>query len=199
MKKSVALSIIFSCIFISAFADNVLSLTNPKTNQSDIFRKGSYVVFGIKADKSVHEGFIREITDSSLVFDNSQVSLSQIDILAGNTRERIRAEKTAETVAAVLIVGGITALCVASAFTFQPNYHFHHHADFYPHVWINLGYAINWNTLPVDRSVHLRNYGNWSAAIVKEELPETKSEKDSPKPEKQKKKKNKTGDEVYGN
>ena len=107
MKKSIlALFILALFFFQGASADNILTLTNPKSNATDVFRKGSYLVFNTKSDNSVHEGFIRDITDSSLVFDNAQVSLSQIDVLAGSTKGKIVAGRVANAVANCLIVAG---------------------------------------------------------------------------------------------
>src|ERR1051326_1608210 len=199
MKKTLLFFIfLFSVSILQVSAQNVLALADTKTGETTTFRKGSYIVFGIKADKSVHEGFIRDITDSSLVFDNAQVALSQIDVLAGNTRERIHAQKTAETIGTILLVGGITALCVvasASSYHYHPHYH---HSEFHPQIWLNLGYIINWNTCPIDRSIHLRDYSRCTAKIVSED--QNASEKISPssdeKPKKEKSK-NDFEDDVY--
>ena len=191
-----AFSLLVALSAVKGFAQNVLVLTNPETQQKEIFRKGSYIVFGVRSDSSVHEGFIRSITDSSLVFDNAQVGISQIDILAGNSREHIPAQRTAETIGTILIVGGITALCIAaSASSFHSTPHYHH-VEFHPQVWVNLGYAINWGACPIDRSVHLRDYSKWKMSIVNEgQKISTPSEE---KPIKEKKNQTEIEDDVYG-
>ncbi|HEY4800718.1 MAG TPA: hypothetical protein VII99_16680, partial [Bacteroidia bacterium] len=119
MKKSFLPFLFFLLLFfVSASAENILTLTNPNSKETEVFRKGSFLVFSLKADKSVHEGFIRYITDSSLVFDDAQVSLSQIDILAGSTKGKIIAGKIARAVGDVLVIAGTTVFdCGLSFFS----------------------------------------------------------------------------------
>ena len=197
MKKALLIIVsLLTASFVQLSAQNVLSLSNPKTGETNDFRKGSYVVYGIKADKSVHEGFIRSITDSSLEFDNAQVSLSQIDVLAGSTRERIRAQRTAQTIGAVLIAGAITALCIASSSSFHSRNYYH--PEFHAQVWINLGYVVDWNFCSLNRYVHPHDYSEWNSSIVKEKVQAQKDISYDEKPVKEKGKKNLSGDDVYG-
>lgn len=215
MKKSLLFFIFaFSSFLVSA--QNILTLSNVRTGENHVFRKGSFVVFGMKADSSIHEGFIRGITDSSLVFDNAQVSLSQIDILAGSTKGRIVAGRIANGFANGLIVAGSGFFNVGIEF-FSASDGFY----YWPvggAIWLGgaviagVGYLFDWATCPLDHAVRVRNYRGWSAAIVKEEE-QTKQEtisapKDSsqavtlPVEEKHKKekrkRKNKFADDVYG-
>ena len=107
MKKALFLFfIIFLITTFQSSAENVLVITNPKSGESDVLKKGSFLVFELKADKSMHNGLIRTINDSSLEFDDGQVSFSQINILGGVARSRIAAGHVANAIGNVLIVAG---------------------------------------------------------------------------------------------
>jgi len=216
MKKAfLLLLVVFSITAFSSSAENVLVITNPKSGESDIFKKGSFIVFELKADKSTHEGLIRTINDSSLEFDDGQVSFSQINILAGTTKAKIVAGHVANAVGNVLIVAGTT--------TFNCGLNFFSYGDYYywpigGTVWIagacvaGLGYVIDW-AAPFDRHVRVRNYRGWEAHIANNEHTLVRENQVSPpadssktvlpdksdKPKKEKKKiKTSADDDVYG-
>ncbi len=174
MKRYIFLSAIFSIIALSALADNILLLTHPKTKETNVFREGSYLVFQLKADGSMHEGFIREIQDSSLVFDQSQVSLSQINIYAGSTKAKIVAGRVAHAVGNTLLFTGMTV------FDFGLNVMLYNDYYYWPiggSIWLagafiaGLGHIFDWAISPPDRAVRVRNYKEWSASIINEEQP----------------------------
>ena len=219
MKKSLLLFLLlFSVFTFSVFAENILTLTNPKTQETNVFRKGSYLVFELKADKSVREGFIRDITDSSLAFDDSQVALSQINIFAGSTKGNIVAGRVADAVGNALIIAGTSVFdCGAGIFANGDGSYY-----YWPiggTIWLagaliaGIGYAFDWASSPFDHVVRVRNYRDWNASIIKEEgqiidEPQILQPKDStqtitaPVPEKSKREKRKkrklSYDDVYG-
>ena len=169
MKKYFIL--LFIALTSQLLAQNVLTLTNPRNGEKDIFRKGSFLVFELKADNSTHEGMIRDITDSAIVFDYAQVSFSQIHVLAGTTKSRIVAGKVANSLGTALVIAGSTT------FNFGWNFFY---GDYYywpigGTIWMagafatGLGYALDWAT-PSDYRVRVRNYRNWEAKIVPEEV-----------------------------
>ena len=173
MKKIILIFIfLFSAFLQQVFAQNILTITNPKTQETHIFRKGSFVVFEIKADSSAHEGFIRSITDSSLVFDNGQVTISRVDVLAGSTKGRIVAGRIANGVANGLIIAGSTVFnCGLDFFAYSDGYYY------WPlggTIWLGgaviagIGYVFDWATCPLNHAVRVRNYRGWNAAIIKE-------------------------------
>ena len=176
MKKALLLLLVVIAFPIfSICAENVLTITNPKSGESDILRKGSFLVFELKADKSTHEGFIREINDSSLVFDYAQVSFSELNILAGTTKSKIAATKIANTLGGVLIVTGSTVFnCGLNFFSYGDYYYWPVGGT----IWMagacvaGLGYMLDWAT-PYnnhgDHHVRVRNYRGWESHIVKEE------------------------------
>ena len=220
MKKSLLLFFIALISAIIIHAENVLILTKPNSGETDVFRKGSYLVFELKADKSMREGFIRDITDSSLVFDDSQVSLSQINILAGSTKAKIVAGRVASALGNALIITGTTVYdCGLSFFSYGDGGYY-----YWPiggSIWLagafiaGIGYIFDWATSPLDYSVRVRNYREWNASIVSSPQPSSRGEEanqnkisypqDStqtvtpPAPEKSKKEKRKLSeDDVYG-
>jgi len=184
MKKSLLLFSFFFSVFILSVsvrlhgrtpsfsgAENILTLTHPKTQETNVFRKGSYLVFELKADKSVREGFIRDITDSSLVFDDSQVSLSQINIFAGSTKGNIVAGRVADAVGNAFIIAGISVFnCGLGIFTNGDGSYY-----YWPiggTIWLagaclaGIGYAFDWAARPLDHVVRVRNYRDWDASII---------------------------------
>jgi hypothetical protein len=224
MKKFITLNPVFrgtllfifliASFFFQLSAQNILTLSNSKTGETHVFRKGSFVVFGIKADSSIHEGFIRGITDSSLMFDNAQVAFSQMDILAGSTKGRVVAGRIANGFANGLIAVGSGFFNVGLEF-FSANDGFY----YWPvggTIWLGgaviagVGYLFDWATCPLDHAVRVRNYRGWNAAIVKEEeqikqekisIPTDSSQTVIPPAEekpKKEKRKNKIADDVYG-
>jgi len=173
MKKSILLvSLIFSFLLNNAFAEKVLLLTNPNSLETTVFRKGSYVVFELKADKSVREGFIKDIIDSSIVFDYSQVSLSQITVFAGSTKAKIVAGKVAGAVGNALLLAGTTVFNCGTDLILYNDYYY------WPiggTVWLTgafiagLGYVFDCASGGYPRhAVHVRNYRNWNASILDE-------------------------------
>jgi len=219
MKKSLLLfSLLFSVFTFSVSAENILTLTNPKTQETNVFRKGSYLVFELKADKSVREGFIQDVTDSSIVVDDSQVSLSQITIFAGSTKGKIVAGRVADAVGNALIIAGTSVFNCGLDFILSGDGNYY----YWPiggTVWLagtfiaGIGYAFDWASFPLDHAVRVRNYRDWNASIIKEEgqivdEPQISQPKDStqtitaPIPEKSKKEKRKkrkpSNDDVYG-
>lgn len=212
MKKPLLLfSLFFSVFIFSISAENILTLTNPKTQETNVFRKGSYLVFELKADKSVREGFILDITDSSLMFDDSQVSLSQINIFAGSTKGNIVAGRVANAVGSALIIAGTSVFdCGLGIFVNGDGSYY-----YWPiggSIWLagtviaGIGYAFDWASAPFDHVVRVRNYREWNPSIIMEEqdtsvavYPEKPNrEMYKPKTKKKKKKKNITEDDVYG-
>ena len=177
MKKSLLLlTVIFSFLLVRVSAENILILTNSKSQEADIFHKGSYLVFELKADKSVHEGFIREIKDSSLVFDDSDVLLSQITIFAGSTKAKIVAGKVANAISNTLLLAGIAAFdCGADLILYNDYYYWPIGGT----VWLagafvaGLGYAFEWATFPFDHAVRVRNYREWNAKIIASPINQT--------------------------
>lgn len=170
MKRSIFfLVIILSFLTFSAFAENVLILTNQKSQETTIFRKGSYLVFELKGDNSVHEGFIREIRDSSIVFDDSQVSLSQINIIAGSTKAKIVAGNVANAAGNILLFAGTAVFdCGVNLILYNDYYYWPVGGT----VWLagafiaGLGYAFDWALDPPKHAVRVRNYRKWNASIV---------------------------------
>jgi len=223
MKKfALPFTLFFSFLSISVYAENILTLTNPKTQETEVFRKGSFLVFELKDDKSIHEGFILDIADSSLIFDDAQVSLSQVDILAGSTKGKVIAGKVVNAIGDVLIVAGTTVFdCGLDFFIYGDGGYY-----YWPiggSIWLagafitGLGYAFDWVS-PMDHSVRVRKYRGWDAAIINtDQLPEqsestkknedkiyqpTDSTQSTPPPVEKKsgkeKKKRKVVDDVYG-
>lgn len=221
MKKILLIfSFLISISSLSVSAENILTLTNPETQEIDVFRRGSYLVFELKADKSVHDGFIREIQDSSLSFEDilseGQVSLSQITILAGSTKAKIVAGRVADVVANALIIAGTSVFDCGLDFIFYGDGSYY----YWPiggSIWLagafiaGIGYAFDRAAYPLDHAVRVRNYKNWNASII------TPSHNDSyrdsperdganqitlPAPENSKKEKRKkrnfSNDDVYG-
>ena len=214
MKKLLLLFIFTISSFVIS-AQNILTLSNPETGENHVFRKGSFVVFGMKADSSIHEGFIRGITDSSLVFDNGQAEMPQIDIVAGSTKGRIVAGRIANGFASGLIAAGSGVFNVGIEF-FSASDGFY----YWPiggTIWLGgaviagIGYMFDWATCPLDHAVRVRNYRGWNAAIRSEDEPvqekiaapmdssQTVTPPGVEKSKKEKRKrKNKFADDVYG-
>lgn len=223
MKKPILFfSFLFSLFISSASAENILTITNPETKETEVFRKGSFLVFELKEDKSVREGFIREITDSSIVFDEAQVSLSQMNVLAGSTKAKIITGRVLNGIGGALVIAGTTVFDIGLEF-FAYGDGGYYYWPIGGSIWLagafiaGLGYAFDWAATPIDHTVRVRNYRGWDAKIVIEGLPvqseehlkeEIKSQQiDSTqtatpsveeKPAKEKKRKNKVADDVYG-
>jgi|CXWL01.1.fsa_nt_gi hypothetical protein len=215
MKRPILLIAVLFSFLTSALADNILLLTNPKSKETNVFRKGSYLVFELKADNSVHEGFIQGITDSSIVFDDSQVSLSQINIFAGRTKARIVAGHVANAVGNTLLFAGTSVFDCGTSLILNSEYYY------WPlggAVWAVggciavVGYAFDWAISPRDHALRVRNYREWNASIVIEgqpqiinkqnvQIPDSTQTSPSPvDPKKERRKKSKiTEDDVYGN
>ncbi len=214
MNRSTLLFLaLFSFLTFSASADNMLILTNPASQETNVFRKGSYLVFELKADHSQHEGFIREIKDSSIVFDNSQVSLSQMNILAGSTKANVAAGRIANAVGTSLLIAGTTVFdCGIDLILYNDYYYWPLGGT----VWLagaviaGLGHAVDWAVNPPGRAVRVRNYRQWNASIILEGQKQITGSPNVQKqdstqtpvpviPEKGKRKKSKiTEDDVYG-
>lgn len=211
MKRSILLlAVIFSCL-TAALADNILLLTHPTSRETNVFRKGSYLVFELKADQSKHEGYIRAITDSSIVFDDSQVSLSQIHVLAGTTKAKLAARHVANTIGNSLLYAGLTVFdCGINLILYDDYYYWPIGGTIWAAgaVIAGLGYAFDWAVCPPAHSIRVRNYSQWHASILTEGQPVAEEQKVLPKDtvpaqpvpvESPKKKKNKiTEDDVYG-
>jgi hypothetical protein len=216
MKKTILfLLVVFSLTAFHSSAENVIVITNPKSGESDVFKKGSFIVFALKADGSTHEGLIRAINDSSIEFDEAQVSFSQMHILAGTTKSKIVAGHVANAVGTALIIAGTS--------TFNCGLNFFSYGDYYywplgGTVWLagacvaGLGYMLDWAT-PLDHHVRVRNYRGWDAHITNDErIPAQEKQISQPadssktvlpyhpdKPKKDKKKRKSLGDDdVYG-
>lgn len=215
MKRLILLLLaVFLFLALSASADNILLLTNPESHETNVFRKGSYLVFELKADHSVHEGFIRDIKDSSIVFDDSQVSLSQINVFAGSTKAKIIAGKVANAVGNTLLFAGTTVFnCGIDLILYNDYYYWPLGGTvwFAGAVVAGLGYAFDWVLSPSEHAVRVRNYRQWNASIVaegqqqiteKQNIQTKDSIQVSPapvKPENKRKKKSQiTEDDVYG-
>jgi hypothetical protein len=199
----------YTVLFFSVLrAENVLVLTNPTSGKSHVFKKGSFLVFELKADGSIREGFIREITDSALVFDNAQVSVSQIIILAGNAKGKIVAGEIANAISHGLILSGSILFDWGwDCFWCDDCYYYWPLGSA---IWLGgaiiagIGHLFNWATCPFDYVVRVRNYRGWNATIqtmpsvekkVQLPTPETTVKEESKK-EKEKKKVI-TKDDVY--
>ena len=180
-----------------------------------MLRTGSYLVFELKADKSIREGFIKEIQDSSLSFQDilfeGQVSLSQIKVLAGSSKSRVNAGRAVNIAGNVLLIAGLSVLDCGLDFMFHSDYYY------WPigaSIWIagawiaGMGYMVDWASIPFEHRVHVRNYREWNASIVKEgseplkqiapeqkNIPQQDSTDISRPPAKEKKI---TDDDVYG-
>lgn len=167
MKKS--LLFVFT-VFLSlvVHAENVLVLTKPGSSQSRIFRKGSFLVFKLKSDGSIREGFIRDITDSSLVFDNAQVSVSEIVPLAGSTKGKIIAGRIGNALAnGLILTGSILLDCGLDFFVYNDSYYYWPLGGaiwFGGAVIAGIGHAFDWIS-PFDYVVRVRNYRGWNASI----------------------------------
>ncbi|TAL58864.1 MAG: hypothetical protein EPN85_10530 [Bacteroidetes bacterium] len=219
MKRHILLLVtIFSTL--SVWADNILLLTNTKSQETKVFRKGSFIVFELKKDNTIREGFIRDIRESSLSFEDllfeRQVSLSEINILAGSTKSRVAARRAVHAVGNAILYTGLTAFdCGLDLMFYNSDYYY------WPlggTIWAagaviaGLGYAFDWALCPPENSVRIRNYRQWNASIVAEgqqiitekqkvQAPDSTQTTPVPvKPEKEKRKKSKiTEDDVYGN
>ena len=213
MKRYFLLFVLIFSISLSALAENILLLTNPTSRETNVFRPGSYIVFELKADNSMHEGYIRDITDSSIVLDYSQVSLSQINIFAGSTKSRLAAGKVANALSNTLLYTGMTVFdCGADIMLYDDYYYWPVGGT----VWLagaviaGLGAAFNWALTPPEHAVRVRNYKKWEASIVAENQPVPLPEKQvappadtiqtqpAPVEPKKDKKKKITEDDVYG-
>lgn len=213
MKKVLLLSIvIFLFLLNTVSAENILLLTNPRSHETDVFRKGSYIVVEFKKDGAMREGYIVDITDSSLVLDYSEVSLSQVNIFAGRTRSKIAAGKVAHAVGNTLLFTGSTVFnCGANIVLYNDYYYWPIGGT----VWLagaclaGLGYAFDWALTSPGGSMHVRNYRDWNARRITAGQPNTQKQISQPKdtvqpapvePKKDKKRKSKVaGDDVYGN
>lgn len=211
MKRHLLLSVLIFSIALSALAENVLLLTNPTSKETNVFRPGSYIVFELKADNSMHEGYIRDITDSSIVLDYSQVSLSQINIFAGSTKSRLSAGRVANALSHTLLYTGMTVFdCGLDIMLYDDYYYWPVGGT----VWLagaviaGLGAAFNWALSPPEHAVRVRNYRKWDASIIVEGQPVPEKQIVSPadtiqvqpapvEPKKEKRKKI-TEDDVYG-
>jgi len=176
MKKILLLFSVVFYSFFSASAENVLLLSNSKTGEVNEFKKGSFLVFELKSDKSIREGIIKEIQDSSLSFEDvmfeGQVSLSQINILGGTSKAKIVAGKIANGVGNAMVIAGMTVFDCGLDFMFYNDYYY------WPlggSIWIagafiaGMGHLIDWATYPIEHRVRIRNYRDWEARIVKED------------------------------
>lgn len=163
----------------------------------------------------MHEGFIMDITDSSIVLDYSEVSLSQINVCAGRTKSKIVAGKVAHAVGNTLLFTGATVFDCGADIILSSEYYY------WPiggTVWLagaciaGLGYVFDWALCSPGNSVRVRNYRNWNAVIVREGqqpvspkqiLPQKEPSQTAPVPEPPKKEKknkgNNSADDVYGN
>lgn len=222
MKRAILLFSACLLLVFSACADNFLLLKNSKTGETNVFRKGSFIVFELKKDGTVREGYIREIKDSSLSFEDllfeAQVSLSEINVLAGTTKSKVAAGRVANAIGStMLVVGGTVFDCGIDIML---------HNDYYywplgGTVWLagamiaGLGHAFDWALCPGERGLmRVRNYRQWEASIINEKTqfnntqttvhPSTPgqpqpatSEPEKGKKEK-KKKPNAQDDDVYG-
>jgi hypothetical protein len=213
MKKRLLFLVSIICLTLNVvLAEHVLILTNLKSNETTAFRKGSYLVFELKSDNSMHEGFIREIRDSSIVFDDAQVALTQINVLAGSTRSKIVAGKVAHAVGTSMLYAGLTVFdCGTNLMMYNDYYYWPLGGT----IWLagafisGLGYAFDWALTPPEQSVRVRNYKDWNANIIEEGQPYVQKQISQPKdsvqttpvqPKKESKKKSKPiGDDVYGN
>ena len=218
MKRSILLLAVLVSFLSSAIADNILLLTNTKTGETNVFRKGSFMVFELKKDNTVREGYIREIQDSSLSFEDllfeGQVSLSEINFLAGSTKSRLAARRVVNAVGTTLLFAGTTVFDCGTGIIMGSDYYY------WPlggTVWLagafiaGLGHAIDWASCSPYHAVRVRNYRQWNASIIQEEQPQiTEKQNTQPsdtirtspaqaEPAKEKKKKSKiTEDDVYG-
>ena len=213
MKKILLLFVVFFSSLLSQASDGAfLLLTNPRSQESHVFREGSYIVFELKQDGSVHEGFIRDISDSSITLDYSQVSLSQIHILAGSTKGKLVAGRVANALGNTLLFAGTTVFDCGSNIMLYNDYYY------WPiggTVWLagaciaGLGYMFDWALNSPESSVRVRNYRDWEPSIMREgqqRVPEKQiaPQNDSTQtvPEKPKKGNKKKGnlseDDVYG-
>lgn len=200
--------VIFSFSFSSSSAENALLLTNPKTGETTVFREGSYLVFELNSDRTIREGYIRSISDSSLSFEDllfeSQVSLSEITVLAGSTKGKIVAGRVANAVGNALVIAGTSVLDCGANLIFYSDYYYWPigGAVSIAGAWLaGMGYLCSFACLPFEHSIRVRNYRNWDTRIVQEEQPETNYAPPATAPEapvKEKKKNKATGDDVYG-
>lgn len=176
MKKTLLLFTVFLYSFFGVSAENVLLLSNPKTGEVNEFKKGSFLVFELISDKSIREGVVKDIQDSSISFEDilfeGQVSLSQIKILAGTSKAKIVAGKIANGVGNAMVIAGMTVFDCGLNFMFYNDYYY------WPlggSIWVagafiaGMGHLIDWATYPVEHRVRVRNYRNWEASIVKSE------------------------------
>jgi len=199
---------IFSLTELSAKTENVLLLTHPVTKEAQELKEGSYLVFELKSDKSIREGFIREILEDAIILDDSQVSLSQIKILAGSSKAKVVAGRVANTIGNALLFTGMTVFDCGLNIMFYEDFYY------WPiggSIWVagaliaGLGHVFDWAG-PTEHSVRVRNYREWEACIVSADKPlakENKIKEDSivavPVLVEPQKEKNKvTPDDVYG-
>lgn len=216
MKKLLLLLVFTVFLPSGLYSENVLVLTKPDLSQSHIFRKGSFLVFKLKSDGSICEGFIRDITDSALVFDHAQVSVSQILPLAGSTKGKIIAGRIANALAnGLILTGSILLNCGLDIFVYSDSYYYWPLGGaiwFGGAVIAGIGHAFDWITCPFDYVVRVRNYRGWIASIsssststedkinqsVQQETPNNPNSvtKDQPQKE-EKRKQNIFRDDVY--
>ena len=213
MKRALLPFLAILAFSYSSWAENILLLTNSKSGEINVFRKGYFLVFQLKSDNSIHEGYIRDILDSSIMFDDGQVSLSQINILAGSSKVNVVADKVVHTVGNAFLFEG-TNVVKGGLYLVSSDYYF----------WplggalcvaggclAGMGYLFDWASYP-NHSIRVSSYRDWNVSIVQEseqvgkqkegiQSTDTTSDRLSPSQKNHDRKKNNkrnSRDDVYG-
>ena len=214
MKRALLPFLAILSFSYSSWAENILLLTNSKSGETNVFRKGSFLVFKLNADNSIHEGYIRNILDSSILFDDAQVSLSQINILAGSTKAKAVAGKVVHAVGNTLLFAGTNVLD-GGLYLVCSDYYYWPIAGALcvtGGCLAGMGYLFDWASYPFNHSTRVRNYRDWNVSIVHESEQVGKQKEGIQSPDitstgtpplhknSDRKKKNKkySGDDVYG-
>ncbi len=111
MKKLTPAFILFIFLFafsLNSFAQKALQVTSTHTGRVETIGKGTQLIYRIKNDsnRSVQHGTLKSIGDSSLVINDDNIPVSQIEIVAINSRNYEREANTARAVGNGLIIAG---------------------------------------------------------------------------------------------
>lgn len=174
MVRSLLIAFLTLIAATSAFSQNLLQLTHPHTGEKHLLKEGAFVVFRLKEDNTIREGYIREIRDTSLSFEDllfeEQISLNDITILGATNRSNANAGRVTHAVGNALILAGLTAFDCGIGFMVHSDYYY------WPvggTIWLagalvaGIGHAIDWSARPMGPSIKVKNYREWRAEIVR--------------------------------
>ncbi len=128
MKKSLTVLFLSLSFILSLSArEKVLELTNSQTGDAKVFKHGSFLVFRMAGDSTVHAGFLKHIEDSTLVIYEprciTRVLVSEFHVLAGSAREELLAGNVLGSLGDAFAVSGKGCLEAGSAAVLTGNYY----------------------------------------------------------------------------